>query len=188
MRTWEFEAILSRVKGFEEPNIALEQYITPACLAAKAGEIIDRTFDDVEDDIVCDLGCGTGMLSIACAHLNAPFVVAVDIDEDAIQLAQNNVTRFNFETVDFVRADVANTDFLRPDLVHAVVMNPPFGTKRAGVDMAFLARAVRLSRNVVYSMHKTSTRDFIERKVKGWGIDDPQVCDVTFMKNAAVDK
>lgn len=40
-----------------------------------------------------------------------------------------------------------------------VIMNPPFGTKsNAGIDMKFLKRALKLSNNVVYSLHKTSTR------------------------------
>lgn len=46
-----------------------------------------------------------------------------------------------------------------------VIMNPPFGTKRnAGMDMKFLMTAFNLAKNVVYSLHKSSTRDYIQRK------------------------
>lgn len=49
-----------------------------------------------------------------------------------------------------------------------VIMNPPFGTKQnAGIDMTFLMAAMSLSRNVVYSLHKSSTRDFIKKKFNG---------------------
>lgn len=49
-----------------------------------------------------------------------------------------------------------------------VLMNPPFGTKKnAGLDAKFLARGVQLARTAVYSLHKSSTRDFIKKK----GID-----------------
>lgn len=49
-------------------------------------------------------------------------------------------------------------------------MNPPFGTKKnAGMDMKFLASAFNLARTAVYSLHKTSTRDFIQRKATELG-------------------
>lgn len=169
--------MLSRVRGFTEPDITLEQYMTPAELAVKVVEMLDGSFGDLEEvEVTCDLGCGTGMLSIACNVMKAGFVVGVDIDERAINQAQENAIECNLNTIDFIVADVVNGDFLRRDLVHAVVMNPPFGTKRAGVDMAFLARAVRLARNAVYSMHKTSTRDYIQGKAEEWGIGEAKVC------------
>ena len=40
-----------------------------------------------------------------------------------------------------------------------VIMNPPFGTKHnVGIDMKFLQVGLDLSQDVVYSLHKTSTR------------------------------
>lgn len=51
-----------------------------------------------------------------------------------------------------------------------VIMNPPFGTKNnAGMDMQFLSSAIYLARNVIYSLHKTSTRAFIQRKAQEMG-------------------
>lgn len=41
-------------------------------------------------------------------------------------------------------------------------MNPPFGTRRAGIDTEFVTAALARA-NVVYSLHKTSTRDHFER-------------------------
>lgn len=52
----------------------------------------------------------------------------------------------------------------------SVLMNPPFGTKKnAGMDMKFLQSAFNLARTAVYSLHKTSTRDFIQRKATELG-------------------
>lgn len=52
-----------------------------------------------------------------------------------------------------------------------VVMNPPFGTKHnAGMDMKFLMAGINLSRHVVYSLHKSSTRDYIMKKAQEMGI------------------
>lgn len=44
-----------------------------------------------------------------------------------------------------------------------VIMNPPFGTKRKGVDMVFLKAAFAMSRGSVYSLHKSSTRAHIQK-------------------------
>lgn len=44
-------------------------------------------------------------------------------------------------------------------------MNPPFGTKHnAGIDMKFLEIGTKLARKAVYSLHKTSTRNYVLKK------------------------
>lgn len=51
-----------------------------------------------------------------------------------------------------------------------VLMNPPFGTKHnAGMDMKFLMSAINVAKTSVYSLHKTSTREFIQRKANELG-------------------
>lgn len=51
-----------------------------------------------------------------------------------------------------------------------ILMNPPFGTKHnAGMDMKFLLSAFNLAQNAVYSLHKTSTRNYIQRKANELG-------------------
>ena len=42
-------------------------------------------------------------------------------------------------------------------------------TRTQGVDMAFLAAAFSVSLHTVYSLHKSSTRDFIAKTAKRWG-------------------
>ncbi|KAG0142528.1 hypothetical protein CROQUDRAFT_67122 [Cronartium quercuum f. sp. fusiforme G11] len=61
-----------------------------------------------------------------------------------------------------------------------VVMNPPFGTKRKGIDMVFLESACRLARCAIYSLHKTSTRDYIRKKAKGWGFEGEVVAEMKY--------
>ena len=55
-------------------------------------------------------------------------------------------------------------------MLHAdtVVMNPPFGTKRKGVDMDFLRAAFRISTGTVISLHKSSTRAHIQKVAERW--------------------
>lgn len=44
-----------------------------------------------------------------------------------------------------------------------VIMNPPFGTKRKGIDMDFLRAGCRIARHSVYSLHKSSTREHVQK-------------------------
>ena len=61
-----------------------------------------------------------------------------------------------------VRAIIADDIPLSSRRDNVVTTNPPFETEHnAGVDIAFLFVAVRLSRKVVYSFHKSSTQKYI---------------------------
>ncbi|XP_058213784.1 uncharacterized protein LOC131325501 isoform X3 [Rhododendron vialii] len=48
-------------------------------------------------------------------------------------------------------------------IVHTVVMNPPFGTRKKGADMDFLCAALKIASQAVYSLHKTTTREHVKR-------------------------
>ena len=84
------ESMLEGLKGFKKPSVVLEQYPTPAHLAADMIHFADEGFDDIQDKAVLDLGCGCGMLSIAAAVQGASTVTGVDIDHDAIQVFEDN--------------------------------------------------------------------------------------------------
>lgn len=173
MKLRELEGALGEVACFAEPVAELEQYPTSPHLAARmlhvaaaAGDITDRT--------VLDLGCGGGVLAIAAALLGAPHVVGVDLDAAALRIAAGNMAEMDVdEAVDLVRADVVSLACASASgavgLVDTVVMNPPFGTKRRGMDVCFLQAAVQHARGAVYSLHKSSTREHIEKRAVAWG-------------------
>lgn len=176
MKLRDLESALCDVSAFENPIAELEQYPTSPHLASQVVHTIDANFDDLEGKAVCDLGCGTGMLSIAAALCGAPFVLGVDIDPSAVATASENAKELGVDGMtQFCLADVAGGHFLSSETpsrkFDTVILNPPFGTKRKGVDMAFLQMAVQISSNAVYSMHKSSTRDYILRRAKQWGAD-----------------
>ena len=50
-------------------------------------------FDDIQDRAVLDLGCCTCMLSTAAKILGAGYVCGMDVDGDALEIAQRNVSR-----------------------------------------------------------------------------------------------
>ncbi|MFB6216919.1 MAG: METTL5 family protein, partial [Candidatus Aenigmatarchaeota archaeon] len=84
----ELKKKLSRVEGFSQPRVELEQYVTPPELAA---DLIHTAYmqGDVEGKEVVDLGTGTGILAIGAALAGAQ-VTAVEKDSDAIEIAREN--------------------------------------------------------------------------------------------------
>ena len=60
-------------------------------------------------------------------------------------------------------------------------MNPPFGTKKnAGIDMKFLKVGISLAKSTVYSLHKTSTREYIQRKTKELNVTGEVVAELKY--------
>lgn len=159
------EEYLSCVDGFEKPKIKLEQYMTPEHIASCMLFTIQTNYNDLENKLVADLGSGCGMLSIGAHLLGAGLTVGFEIDDDAIEIFKENVD--DIPTVDCVQCDVVE-ELARPEWANkfdTVIMNPPFGTKNnAGVDMKFLQNGINLASGAVYSLHKTSTREFISKK------------------------
>ena len=127
-------------------------------------EQVASVYDEFEGQTVVDLGCGTGMLSIGAAILGAQHVIGIDVDVDALDIALTNVQEFEAPLpIDLVRCDVTSLSRLNRLAADTVIMNPPFGTRARGADVRFLRAAFQISRNTVYSLHKSSTREHIAR-------------------------
>ena len=91
MKLKELESHLSRLNcAFPSPDIALEQYPTSAHIASRILFTAHSTYDDLEGKRVLDLGCGTGILAVGSALLDADVVVGLDCDPSAISVAQAN--------------------------------------------------------------------------------------------------
>ncbi|XP_076645196.1 rRNA N(6)-adenosine-methyltransferase Mettl5-like [Halictus rubicundus] len=161
----ELEEYLQQLDGFEKPKILLEQYCTSAHIASRMLYTAQTQFDDIEGRAVADLGCGCGVLSLGAQMLGACHVVGFEVDTDALQIHSRNCSDLEL-FVEVVQCDVLQ--YLPGKFekyFDTVVMNPPFGTKRnAGMDMKFLEVATKLASNAVYSLHKTSTRNYVLQK------------------------
>lgn len=182
MRLKELESHLQDVDVFNEPKILLEQYPTTPHIAACMLHTIHSHYEDLEGKIVADLGCGCGVLSIGAVMMGSSYVLGVDIDDDALNICKTNVEEFEIDNIDLVQQDIttASGDVSRLK-VDTVVMNPPFGTKHnQGIDMAFLKTALGIAENSVYSLHKTSTREHIQKKAADWGVDHEVVAELRF--------
>ncbi|MDD1684770.1 MAG: METTL5 family protein [Methanoregula sp.] len=160
MKLKQLEMILQRVGGFPRPQAALEQYQTPAPLAAR---LLYHALmkGDIEGKQVCDLGCGTGILAIGAALLGAESVVGVDIDEGALAVAHMNAVLLNTEAV-FLTMDLREGECRRRiDTCDTVVMNPPFGAQKAHADRPFIDCALAVA-PVVYSIFNAGSIPFVE--------------------------
>lgn len=143
--------------------MVLEQYTIPVSLAADLLYLAAFVYRDIAGNGVIDLGTGTGRLAIGAAFLGAERVVGVDIDPTAIAFARENARAVDVEVewvVDDLQAVQGTFD--------TVVMNPPFGTKRKHLDRIFLRKAISIAPNV-YSIHKSSTREYILAYAKRQG-------------------
>lgn len=147
---------LQSVGNFADPDPALEQYMTPATIAA---DILYTAYSngDVAGLKVMDLGCGTGMFSIGSWLLGAGMVVGYDVSESALRVAEENRRAFGAD-IEFRRSDILDVD----EGADTVFMNPPFGCQNRNADRAFLRKAME-SAECVYSIHMAETLDFVER-------------------------
>ena len=150
------EMAIQKVPKNPNPKVDLEQYSTPATIAA---DLLWNAYSlgDIADKKVMDLGCGTGIFAIASKLLGAASAIGVDIDKDSIDLASSYCGDVNFICSDI--CDLEN-DFD----VDTIFQNPPFGSQKnakKGADLKFISKAIELSPKVLYSFHMASTEEFL---------------------------
>lgn len=150
------EMAIQKVPKHPNPKVDLEQYSTPATIAA---DLLWNAYslEDIADKKVMDLGCGTGIFAIASKLLGAASAIGVDIDKDSIDLASSYCGDVNFICSDI--CDLEN-DFD----VDTIFQNPPFGSQKnakKGADLKFISKAIELSPKVLYSFHMASTEEFL---------------------------
>ncbi len=150
------EMAIQKVPKHPNPKVDLEQYSTPAIIAA---DLLWNAYSlgDIADKKVMDLGCGTGIFAIASKLLGAASAIGVDIDRDSTDLASSY-----YGDVDFICSDICD---LENDFdVDTIFQNPPFGSQKnakKGADLKFISKAIELSPKVLYSFHMASTEEFL---------------------------
>ena len=80
---------ISKLKGYEEADVRLEQYTTDSEIAA---EVLWFAFlnNDIKNKIIADFGCGTGVLGIGALLLGAKKVYFVDVDKKILEICKSN--------------------------------------------------------------------------------------------------
>jgi len=160
----ELEILLQKVLPHPAPTPELEQYSTPASIAAEA-LFFAYGQGDIHAKKVVDLGCGTGILAIGAKLLGAKDVVALDADAKAVETAMKNADELGVD-ICLLTMDIENF----PEHCDTVIMNPPFGAQKANLhaDARFLEWALGIG-DVVYSFHKADTHRFVKEKVESLG-------------------
>jgi putative methylase len=170
------ERRLSRVEAFADPTVELEQYPTPADLAAHLVHLA-AVQGDFAGRTVVDLGTGTGMLALGAAVHGPARVLALDRDPDALAQARENERRVAdagssapATEVEWLLADATRAPLCVSDSTAGsdrenttVLMNPPFGAQAGNehADRAFLETAGEVA-GVSYSIHNAGSREFVE--------------------------
>lgn len=159
MKKKHLEMILQRIPSNPSPDPILEQYQTPATMAA---DILFIAYKDIKNKIVADFGCGTGIFSIGTALLGAKKVFGIDVDEKALEIAEKQAMEHGAK-IEFICSIIE--DFF--EKCDTVITNPPFGAQLASrdADKAFLKKGLECA-PIVYFLHLTKTGDFIKNLVK----------------------
>uniref|UniRef100_A0A914M8I2 Methyltransferase-like protein 5 n=1 Tax=Meloidogyne incognita TaxID=6306 RepID=A0A914M8I2_MELIC len=165
--------LLHKLDSFRDPKLDLEQYATPPDIAVSLIQHINYDVENLDNCFVADLGCGTGTLLVGVLLTGARFVVGIDIDQNSLEICRSNITTFTSSEMcyDLIQMNLRIGQI--PEQLHGifdlVITNPPFGTKKGteGADVDFVNAALLLAKprgGRVYSLHKSSTRKFLERR------------------------
>jgi putative methylase len=158
MKRIRLEISLQKRRPFPKPNASLEQYLTPAPLAAN---ILYWALaeGDIQDQSVIDIGCGTGIFAVGASLLGARESVGADVDGAALHEARA-FARDVGAGASFVRAFVGGDGLPFRGRFDTLIMNPPFGSQRRNADRPFVEAATRHAR-VIYSLHLAETEPFV---------------------------
>jgi putative methylase len=169
MRLRDLEMALESMKRLDRYDVSLEQYPTPAPIAAAVLYAAQMEHNDITNKTVCDLGCGDGIFAIGAALLGANRAIGIDVQSKALKASQMNSRSLGTEdTVDWVLGDVSSLQIRC--LVDTVVSNPPFGVKKRGADLRFLKKAISIA-DVTYSMHLAGDKNrvFLKNEIEKLG-------------------
>jgi len=178
----EFINYIQSLKSFQDPKIDLEQYQTDAIATADLFYHIAFELNDLSDNLIVDLGAGTGNYTIAAILLGCSKVISVDIDSDALILLKENALEFNIlDKIHIIQADLREKDITDEILEFkkenfnenskiVVVSNPPFGVHNKGADIVFLSQAFKIA-DIIYSIHNSDekTREYLAKKIAKFG-------------------
>jgi len=170
MNKKELSILLSKLSTFEKPKVGLEQYSIDG---ESASTILWNAFllKDIKNKTIADLGCGTGILGFGALLLGAKYCYFIDKSKTAIEIAKKNLALL--EKTGFLSRGKATffvcdvTKFKKN--VDTVMQNPPFGTKQQHADRIFIDAALRCGK-IIYSLHKTTTLNFIKSYIANRGI------------------
>lgn len=162
MKKRQLEIALQRLQPLETRSAKLEQYSTPADVAA---DVLWEAFSagDIGGRSVADLGTGNGIFAIGAKLLGAERVLGMDVDPAATRVAERNAAQLSLE-VEFIAGRVEDLS----GRFDTVLQNPPFGAQTRHADRAFVRKALELAPKT-YSLHNEGTEGFVDKLVSSLG-------------------
>jgi putative methylase len=160
MKQRQLEITLQQIPKPTTPIPQLEQYMTPATIAA---DVIYTAYHwgDIQDKIVVDLGCGTGIFAIGAYLMGAQKTMGFDVDPKVITQAKEYATKKKYP-IEFTVQDITAVQ----TSCDTVLMNPPFGAQKGNLkaDRKFIEKGFEIA-SVLYSFHLKKTIPFFEKMV-----------------------
>jgi putative methylase len=155
----ELEILLQKIPPHPKPKVKLEQYSTPAGIAA------DILFEahargDVAGKTVVDLGCGTGIFAIGASLIGAKDALGIDVDPAAVSAAEKCARDMETVSARFAVGDVRG---FRGSF-DTCFQNPPFGYQNRTLDRLFLRKALEVA-SVVYTLHHSEAAEHVRNAV-----------------------
>jgi ribosomal protein L11 methyltransferase len=121
----------------------------------------------LERGSLLDAGCGSGVVSVAAARLGFSSVVAVDLDEVAVEVAADTA-RSNGVVVDVFRADVLRDEL---PVVDVVVANIELGIVERLLERTTARMAVTSGYLAVETPEATRWTRLDRLELEGWAAD-----------------
>jgi putative methylase len=143
---------VKEINTFENAKLALEQYTLPAQLIAFILTYLEK---DLTNQKIVEFGSGTGRISLPILKFFSQNLLCIDVDPEAMLNLKRllSVQKLNAElllsAIEFLETDSWKKSFT------VTIMNPPFGTRRRGIDIVFLEKALNFSEKVI-SIHKSN--------------------------------
>jgi len=168
------ETIIESILGLKF-EISMQSFFqtNPASAEQLYQKVVDYTFEnnDIENQVVMDLFCGTGTIGqILASKTTNTKIIGIDIVKSAIENAKRNAKLNGINDIDFYAADVGKFLLEYPQYegkIGTIVLDPP----RAGIAPKTLRKVIRLgAKRIVYVSCNPATqaRDRIELRDAGY--------------------
>jgi putative methylase len=177
----DLEIFLTNLESISKPKLHLEQYPTPARVAANMLWNAGIDHNDIYEKKVLDLGTGTGTLAIGAAYLGARKSVGIDIDFEVLEIAKKNSIALDLhENCDWICVNVEDCQLKGID---TIIMNPPFGMRKESVsrDRNFIEIALTIT-DTIYTIipYADKTREFFKEHLKELDAEIDQIIQMDF--------